>query len=434
MARKFRRYLFPLAFLSCATLSWAQAPAPSLRSMSPRNFDASYLGDRVMLGPDWLLSPDDNPAYASPDYDDSGWKTISTDQSTLTNGIRDIPYLWYRSHVQVPRSARFLAIETQFIEGSYELYVNGKRIGTNGNMNGMPEAFQDYLTSYEVPDSLISSGGDLTIAIRIAVNKRGRKGVGLSTPLQENSIFVSSRDAAGRDESYEASHQTEISLMLSGLALVVGLVALALYLAMRSQLEYLAIAISLLASGLNAAVIVWEHLHLLTFQTDLLETLTNSVTNVALIEFVRLILNMRRTRWLLALEAAVFLGYFSPNLAAVGLLSTIPNFVGNFLPSLVVLPVLSVLMLRGMRRGNRDARVVFPAIAVICVANYWNVIFWASKSWPLPFNIPPMPTLHFGTYVMEFWDIWNVIYGVTMLLFLVLRTIGIARGTRPSRR
>ena len=96
--------------------------------MSPRNFDASYLGDRVMLGPVWLLSPDDNPAYASPDYDDSGWKTISTDQSALTNGIRDIPYLWYRSHVQVPRSAGFLAIETQFIEGSYELYVNGKRI------------------------------------------------------------------------------------------------------------------------------------------------------------------------------------------------------------------------------------------------------------------------------------------------------------------
>jgi hypothetical protein len=41
---------------------------PTPEQLNPRHFDAYYLGLRVNLGPDWLFSPDDNPAYASPTF------------------------------------------------------------------------------------------------------------------------------------------------------------------------------------------------------------------------------------------------------------------------------------------------------------------------------------------------------------------------------
>ena len=40
---------------------------------------------------------------------------------------------------------------------------------------------------------------------------------------------------------------------------------------------------------------------------------------------------------------------------------------------------------------------------------------------------PSPQTNNVAIYGLNLWDVWNTIYCVTMLLFLVLRTIGIAR-------
>jgi serine phosphatase RsbU (regulator of sigma subunit) len=89
--------------------------------------------------------------------------------------------------------------------------------------------------------------------------------------------------------------------------------------------------------------------------------------------------------------------------------------------------LLPVLLLRGLLRGNRDARVVFPAIAIVGIANYWNFLLTLVDTFHLPLRIPPMPYLHLGSYGLDLWSMWAVVFYVTMLLFLVLRTVGIAR-------
>ena len=195
---------------------------------------------------------------------------------------------------------------------------------------------------------------------------------------------------------------------------------------MRSQWEYLAIAISLFAGGLQNAVIAWIHLHAGTPPMALLETLWLGITNVALIEFVRLILHLPRSRWLLTLQIANFLGYFAGDLNNMGYLSGLPTTATYFLPALAVKAVLCVLLLQGLRRGNRDARVILPAIAIISIANYWYFFFMAGVNGVLPMRIPDLPHLQIGSYQMDFWSIWSAIYCVTILLFLVLRTVGIA--------
>jgi hypothetical protein len=422
-----------LAVLCCAFAATAPAIAqPTPEQLSPRHFDAFWLGARVDLGPDWLFSPTDNPAYASPTFDDSSWRTVSTKKQLTDYGIHDIPYAWYRMHVHVDPRVRDAAVEVQYITGSYELYVNGVRIGANGKMVGMLESSQDYLTAYNIPDSMIAPNGDLVIAIRFAIDRMGPREPGTSTPLTSDSIFLASRDAARRDESYEAAHQTATYFVVLGLNLIVGIVALALYLAMRSQPEYLAISIALLANSSKAAVIIWNHLHGFTATADFLSYFAIGIANVAAIDFVRLIVHLRRSRWLLALEIVLFLSYFGVPLLDIGVLggnyaSLLFALAVFFIPSLVVFALLPSLLIWAALGGNRDARLFVPPFAFIGLLNCWNFLTILSIVFPIMLRFPSMPYFHFGSYTADLWDVWDTVYCVTMLLFLVLRTIGIAR-------
>ncbi|HEX4285824.1 MAG TPA: SpoIIE family protein phosphatase [Terracidiphilus sp.] len=426
MARTTRLTLWIAVLLAVAAGAAGQAPAPA-PDTNPRHFYQPYLGTRVELGPDWLFAAGDDSAYASPGFDDSGWTTVSTDRPLPGYGYGPLAHAWYRMHVHVNPKTKYLAVEIQFTSGSYEVYVNGARIGANGQMSGMIQSDQNYLAAYDVPDRLIAPDGDLVIALHFALDRGGGNGRGTSTPFGGAGIMLASRDAAQIDASYEAAHQAASSWAICGLSLIVGLVALALYLSMRSQVEYLAIAISLLASGLQAGQLAWAHLHVDTARDDLLVTVWLGITNVALIEFVRLILHLRRSPWLLALMVANFLGYFGANLLNTGFMPVRPALTLYFLPALVVKAVLMVLLLRGLRRGNRDARVILPAIAVITIANYWYslIVVNGTEQWGL--SIPPLPHLSIGTYTVDFWRAWDALYCVTMLLFLVLRTVGIVR-------
>jgi len=409
--------------LACAFPSWTQSGGLGAH---PRPLDASNLGSRVMLGPDWLFSAGDNAEYASPEYDDSRWKTVSAGAPLLSYGNGTDRYAWYRIHVHVNFGLRNVAVEVQDVEGSCEIFANGVRLGAIGNMSSMGHV-QDNLIFYDIPDGTIAPRGDLVIAIRFALNKSGPNGAGPSIPLHSDSVMLATRDSAERDASYAAAHQTLVPLMLSGLGLIVGMVALALYLAMRDQTEYAAIAVSLVAGGFQLADIVWYRLHGVTVRAFFFDTLWLGISNVALVEFVRLILRLRRARWLLGLQIAMFLGFFVLNLGELVHLSIYLLAAGYFLPSLIVLTALSFLLLRGLLGGNRDARVVLPAIAVVSFGNYWNSLAVISAIWHLPFHVARLPTFHFGTYQVIFWDVWDAIYFVTMLLFLVLRTVGIAR-------
>jgi hypothetical protein len=425
MARRTRLYFLVAVIVACAFGSAGQAPPP-IFDTNPHHFDAWYLGARVMLGPEWLFSANDRPAFSSPGYDDSGWQTISIDKPLLFYGIRDVRYAWYRMHVHVSPKARYAAMEIQNIEGGCEIFVNGVRIGAIGTMDAIHQE-QGYLSFYDIPDNLIPPNGDLVLAIRFAVNKTGPDGLNTGAPLHLGSVFLSSRDTANRDAGYEAAHQTVVPLMLSGLGFVVGMVALALFLVMRNRREYMAIAVSLLANSFQLAEIVRYRLNGRDVQSAFWDTLWLGIANVALIEFVRLILHLRPSRWLLGLEIAMFLGFFGPDLAQLGLISAQLTTIVYFIPALLVQAVLPLLLIRGLLRGNRDARVVLPAIAVVSLANYWNFLSTAAGLWNWPFRVPPLPYAHIGTYQMDLWNVWNAIYFVTMLLFLVLRTIGIAR-------
>ncbi len=380
------------------------------------------------LGPDWLFSPGDNLAWASPAFDDSGWRVVSANKELPDYGIHDIKYGWYRAHIHLRPGARNVAVGLVYTAGSYEVYANGGRIGGNGDMAGSV-AFNQYgLRAYAIPGKLLRSQGDLVLAIRFAFDLGGNRGRGTSTPLGNRSaVYLLSSSEAVRDASYVNGHLAVFPLILAFLSLLAGLIALALYGALRSQCEYLAVAVYLLASSGFSAVQAWEVFRAETISTFFLSTLCLGIANFALIEFVRMVLRLPRSRWLLSLEIAAFVFAADAAVFATGIGPYYFGFASYYLPVIIVDVLLPLLLVRGWRRGNRDARVLLPAMLLYGLAQYWLFLDFLAYFTHLTATLHPMPAFHVGSYSVSLYYIGYFFFYVTVLLFLVLRTVGVAR-------
>lgn len=391
---------------------------------NPRNFDATQYGRRIMLGPIWLFTPGDNPAYASPGYDDSGWMNLDQNRRFEEVALGTARYGWYRTHLHLRPGAVNVDIGLTQIRGSYEVYVNGTRIGGAGDMNGMPYHYQRALVVYPIPQALLDARDDVVLAVRCAFDRSTSY-----MPIAATSgVFLMSGESVSREQSYDHAHTTLDDWVLEALSLLIALVACSLFLALRNRREYLAIAVySLAAAGYNAAWL-WEDLVVYTWQAQLAVGLTFGTANVALVEFVRLVLGRKRSRTLLILEAAAFITAFGPFLAAFGIGQSIHmGFFAYFSAALTVDAVLLVLLVRGWARGNREARILLPAIVVYSAAQTYD--FVRSFVFYVRLVRGPWPafSLHIGTYSFTAPDVAFFAFYVATLLFLVLRTVGIAR-------
>jgi hypothetical protein len=429
----FRSAICLLLAVATGALVYSQSNGPA--GNDPRHVDATQYGERVSLGPNWLFAAGDNPAWASPTFDDSAWKTISTDKQLLDYGIRDNRYGWYRLHIHLRPGTRNLDIGVEHTFGSYEVYANGVRIGSNGNMAGLVRFSQRTLVAYSVPDNLLAPQGDLVLALRFSLDASSTAhGRGTSSPLRTDNpatasgVYLLSRDAVPREISYADAHVTYDDILLGGLSLLAGLVALALCLAMRSQREYLAATIYLLASTAHYSVWLWNDSHAYTMPTHVIVAIFHGTANFAIIEFVRLVLGRPRSGWLLALQFAAFLTGFGTLLAVSGIGGSVYlGFLTFFLPQLLVDTLLLIMLVRGWRRGNREAQVLLPAVVVLSFGQYWgflNTFAFYVHIFP---SAHPLPVLPIGSYRFTIVDIEDFVFYVTMLLFLVLRTVAIAR-------
>jgi hypothetical protein len=407
-------------------------PGPVERNQAaadPRNFDATQYGERVTLGPDWLFAPGDDPAYASPTLDDSGWKAISTQKELLDYGIRDIRWGWYRLHIHLGPGAHNLTIATDRINGSYELYANGQRIGANGSMQGLAYFSQFRLVAFPVPQGLLGSSGDLVLAIRFAINPSGDQGAGTSTPLPPASgIYLLSADAAARDISYNLAHRAGHYFILATLSFLIALVALALYLTLRDQKEYLAAAVYLLVSGCLFLIDAWGVSAGRTPVHSWIQYAFFGASNYTYIEFVRLVLKTPRTRWLLALEIGTVVGPLASPLAGYGITHFYYfGFAAFYTPILVVSVVLITLLVAAWRAGNFEARILLPAVLLEGFYRYWSFLSFLVFYIGMTRTLHSPPNFHAGSYELPLGAISDFIFRIAILIFLVLRTVGIAR-------
>ena len=120
------------------------------------------------------------PAWAQPDWDDRGWKTVSTAQHWEAQGLEGYDgFAWYRFRVRIPSALKAgsdwperLHLHLAAIDDADEVFLNGVRVGKTGRMPNDPGGYEgrgqlqrDYLVDLQA--GLVRWDADNVIAVRV---------------------------------------------------------------------------------------------------------------------------------------------------------------------------------------------------------------------------------------------------------------------------
>jgi phosphoserine phosphatase RsbU/P len=136
------KWLPAFVFLVFAWALVAHAATPP----EPLNIEGLGKGT-VALDGEWQFHLGDDPAWASPALDDSGWERIAVDKPWgEQTHFGYTGYAWYRRHVNflpVPGVQPDLALLLPSISDAYEVYWNGGLIGHQGKLPPHPHYYRD---------------------------------------------------------------------------------------------------------------------------------------------------------------------------------------------------------------------------------------------------------------------------------------------------
>ncbi len=416
-------------FLLLARMSWAQAAPP----VDPHNIESQALSHPLDLTSTWLIHEGDDPRFADPNLDDSHWKVVNTSRPLDTYGIAHPDFLWYRLHLHLPPHPHDLALQLKSFVGSEQIFVNGVLTGPSrafpaGGLTSRSNTLQS-----AIPDQPIQSG-ELTIAIRAEVKAsaadQGSTSVGL---VRDSSLVLGNAAVLSESTALFYFRQFTSSFINGALSAVALLICIALALTLRREREYFALCFFLAGTMAGQFFQVWSQLHP---DSSRWGSGISLVTILAEVEFVRMVLKVPRTRWIVAYEAFVALVILL--LQAVSVFG--PGQVSQHGLYLVVLVVLGILAIAPIRLGlpffalwiwrrarNFDALLLSVPLLINGLYLYLGLgrlilyLVHLRKTFLASYNLP----LH--AFHVELPDVGDFLFLLSLLLFLVIRTVRIAR-------
>lgn len=409
-------------------------------ALNPRNIDGMSLGAPIRLGSRWLAHQGDDMQWAQPGFDDSQWRVFNTSLPPVQQGMKNVDAVWYRTHVRIPPDSRHLSLMLAEVSGSIEVFANGVRIGGWGTSSpgGDNAITQGWVGS--IPDSVLGSG-KLTIAIRSRAGLFSHNGdlpaAGM-TPLTQSWLGPASQIADTSSlltfRNY-TSNSTNLTLIL-----LVLLITLALAFTVRDEPEYKMLVVYLAVQAMIQFLDFYTLVHgvATTFWTSLLTDLLRLIGTIALIEFVRIILGLRRSRWFRFYYAALLLMppvglfnglYWAPHHAIGNPVSVAVNifFILLTAPVSMGLPLLALWV--GWRKRSVDAGLLAVPLIVNGSLNYYiftmYLLFMAhmvtANTMIAAFQTP----IH--AFNVGWTEVVSFAFSITLLVFLVVRTIRLAR-------
>jgi len=426
--------VLPLVVLLLAAVgpcAIAQTPAQVQHVQDPRNYNATRTGEVVDLGPLWLFQQGDNPAWAAKDFDDSQWPTVTTRKGFASQGYPDVNQFWYRVHMRVRPDSGPLVLGITTFYGSYEIFVNGVRIGGEGKMSGGGDIRGGRLILFGIPKEAVRSG-QLVVALHGAVGAFAYA----SESFYEGVTATSGRIMIGGPvalapltfESYMRA--VLVYWIFLGLVSFVVFIVLALYRALPDQKEYLTIA---LCGGFQLLEVCSS---LLTVRLRLIDSgpvhgigiFADAAFLVLQFEVVLRLVGIRPARWIRALQGVLILGALLTELQFAGVVSL---FIHRVLesPALIILYIaVPIYLYREMRRGNPDAPVLFAfQIVWSAIELLYQTSYFLYKAHLVSSPAALAPPLVVGQYNFFAYDIATLYFWVTLLIIIVLRTVRLAR-------
>ncbi len=235
------RLLLQACLLLAATLGGAQ----TFQTSNPGSGSVAVTGK-------WQFHTGDDVAWASPAFNDSGWEQLSGDQ---TWGSQTHPgytgSAWYRKRIQVTGPAGKISILFPPVEDAYEIYWNGKKMGSYGSL---PPHAVWWSNGHSAVYPLAEAPVDGVLALRVwkaplASTDMWGEG-GLTAPPVLGNASVLARQAM--EPRYLQEHHQLPQILIGAVVLVAGLLTLLLFLRDRKQWLYLWLAIYLVAEGATA--------------------------------------------------------------------------------------------------------------------------------------------------------------------------------------
>ena len=129
----------------------------------------------VNLDGEWKFKTGDNMGWKDEKLDDQKWPNIFVPGYWETQGYPDYDgFAWYRKkfYANDDLAKKKLVLVMGRIDDLDEVYLNGKLIGSTGNMNDEPINYNSYdeyqkFRGYYIPDGLIAANKENTIAVRV---------------------------------------------------------------------------------------------------------------------------------------------------------------------------------------------------------------------------------------------------------------------------
>jgi len=349
----------------------------------------------TLTGP-WRFRVGDDPHWADPGFDDSGWELVDlAAPASATDGDVGLPnyvpgwsarghsgysgYAWYRIHLtlETPPDTSLALLGPWAVDSAYQMYVNGRLLGGIGNFSGSkPIAHGNhYPAFFALPPA--TSGGGLVIAIRVWM---GRWGV---ADPRGGGIHIA--PAIGQRPAIAAQYELQWLKIFEGYV-VDAIPALLFFLAAiwvlclqpfdRGGSTYPWLAAALTLSGIqrgNQAFFFWLQIETIPEFVIFIIGLVSALSLGAWMMAWRSWFGVLRPAWLPKAIATLTVVFFLTQVLARPWLldAAFPHFVSVGLRNLITavrlafLLILILITYQGIRRCGRDAWYALPAVLAI---------------------------------------------------------------------
>jgi sigma-B regulation protein RsbU (phosphoserine phosphatase) len=429
------RHLAPLFVLAAMGMLWVLPCTGLAQDRAGRDratFDATHLQQPVDLAGTWLLHAGDDPEYARPDFDDSSWLAFdpSIPIKRLFSGSRP-EIIWYRVRVRVDPAQSGLGLREQMISHAYEVYLNGDRLMTSGQVKPFVPYTMGAQRVQPIPDRVVKTGA-MVIALRVRLSPVDWTG-------EAPGYFATNLTLGRESELIQQDWLTVLGdNLLKGLDVFllvsVGVVGLVLFAAQRQQYEYL----WLFGLGMiQVAEIPYEAATLFHEVPYGWKVLSCAFTIASPLCWASLYFSIvgRRIglRFRLLLVVAGLLAAYN------NLTDLLPSPPGSYgllinLPFVVLLSVVvPILLIVHMRRGNREAGILLIPVlffSLYLYAKYALALLFELPGWHAPVlkALNLIDRYHWGPITVSLNQVSGILSTVSLALIMLLRA------TRTSRR
>jgi phosphoserine phosphatase RsbU/P len=351
------------ALVLALALLWSSA-APA------QVFNATSVSAAAKLQGNWRFQTGDDPRWASPAFDDSNWRLISTERNWDQQGLQHTRgYMWYRAKIKLPAQHGPLALLVKDI-GPYEVYVNGEKVGSLGHLPPPGDLYSPVQRVYALPPT----GSDATIAIRFWINPV----IAYLNNFASDLLVGTKADIQRRYESgIDTTLVEQLPRYVSALfQLLLCGVLVVLFSLQRERKEYLYLALALAGVFLGTVGDIAAFVPIRWTIVDFFNILAVVILAMCLIEFVFRFIGQQMPVWariyqfsmplLILVMWAFYAGWLSnPTTNAISLIFLTPWYFGT--PG---------LLLWSFARGNREAGLLAIPLFPFMLSNMLSTLSW----------------------------------------------------------